>query len=182
MQRSKLLFSAFFISTLLMAGTAAAQAETVEAEVFEATSEGDGASVGTVFFIDSPEGLQIRTNLRGLPPGEHGFHVHENPDCSPTRAADGQVTPAGGAGGHYDPLKTGKHLGPNGGGHRGDLPRLVVGADGTAMGTMDARLVNVKASEFKNRAVMIHAGGDNYSDQPVTLGGGGARLACGVTK
>jgi Cu-Zn family superoxide dismutase len=29
---------------------------------------------------------------------------------------------------------------------------------------------------------MIHAGGDNYSDTPVTLGGGGARVACGVVK
>jgi Cu-Zn family superoxide dismutase len=29
---------------------------------------------------------------------------------------------------------------------------------------------------------MIHAGGDNYSDQPVPLGGGGARIACGVVK
>jgi len=27
---------------------------------------------------------------------------------------------------------------------------------------------------------MIHAGGDNYSDQPEPLGGGGGRIACGV--
>ncbi len=27
---------------------------------------------------------------------------------------------------------------------------------------------------------MIHAGGDNYSDTPEKLGGGGARVACGV--
>lgn len=27
---------------------------------------------------------------------------------------------------------------------------------------------------------MIHAGGDNYADQPAPLGGGGPRLACGV--
>jgi superoxide dismutase, Cu-Zn family len=27
---------------------------------------------------------------------------------------------------------------------------------------------------------MIHAGGDNYADQPQPLGGGGARIACGV--
>ena len=29
---------------------------------------------------------------------------------------------------------------------------------------------------------MIHAGGDNYSDHPEALGGGGARVACGVDK
>ncbi|MBV8452160.1 MAG: superoxide dismutase, partial [Deltaproteobacteria bacterium] len=27
-----------------------------------------------------------------------------------------------------------------------------------------------------------HAGGDNYSDTPLPLGGGGARLACGVIR
>ena len=27
---------------------------------------------------------------------------------------------------------------------------------------------------------MVHAGGDNNSDQPEKLGGGGARVACGL--
>lgn len=26
---------------------------------------------------------------------------------------------------------------------------------------------------------MVHAGGDNYADDPKPLGGGGARIACG---
>jgi len=29
---------------------------------------------------------------------------------------------------------------------------------------------------------MIHAGGDNYADQPAPRGGGGARVACGAIK
>ena len=33
---------------------------------------------------------------------------------------------------------------------------------------------------LKGRALVIHVGGDNYADQPLPLGGGGARLACGV--
>jgi Cu-Zn family superoxide dismutase len=32
----------------------------------------------------------------------------------------------------------------------------------------------------KGKALMIHAGGDNYADQPKPLGGGGDRIACGV--
>ena len=39
-----------------------------------------------------------------------------------------------------------------------------------------------KLADVKGRAIMIHAGGDNYSDQPAPLGGGGARIACGVIK
>jgi Cu-Zn family superoxide dismutase len=37
-----------------------------------------------------------------------------------------------------------------------------------------------KLEDVKGRALMIHAGGDNYSDTPAKLGGGGARMACGL--
>jgi Cu-Zn family superoxide dismutase len=38
----------------------------------------------------------------------------------------------------------------------------------------------MKLSEVKGKALMIHAGGDNFADQPKPLGGGGERIACGV--
>ncbi len=38
----------------------------------------------------------------------------------------------------------------------------------------------LKLADLTGRALMIHAGGDNYSDQPEKLGGGGARIACGM--
>jgi Cu-Zn family superoxide dismutase len=82
------------------------------------------------------------------------------------------------AGGHYDPAKAGKHLGPKGAGHLGDLPALMVAADGTA--TQPMTVDRLKVADVKGRALMIHAGGDNYSDEPKPLGGGGARVACGV--
>ena len=41
---------------------------------------------------------------------------------------------------------------------------------------------NLAVKDLKGRSVIIHAGGDNYSDQPAPLGGGGARIACGVIK
>ncbi len=65
-------------------------------------------------------------------------------------------------------------------GHLGDLPVLTVGADGTASTAVTAP--RLKMSDVKGRSLMIHAGGDNYSDQPAPLGGGGARVACGVVK
>lgn len=180
MKGLKVLVSSIFLCTFVMAGAGLAQAEAVWGELFKSTPSGSGMSVGSVIFIDTPEGLQIRLALRGLPAGEHGFHVHEKPDCSPMRAADGSVTPAGGAGGHYDPTNTGAHLGPNGGGHKGDLPLLVIDSKGFASGAMTVVLKGVKAADFKNRALMIHAGGDNYSDKPAALGGGGGRIACGI--
>jgi len=93
---------------------------------------------------------------------------------------DGKAVPALAAGGHYDPASTGKHEGPYGNGHLGDLPALYVAADGKA--TLPVLAPRLKVSDIKGRSLMIHAGGDNYSDAPALLGGSGARVACGVVK
>ena len=62
----------------------------------------------------------------------------------------------------------------------GDLPRVEVGADGAVKTQLTApRIKDVNA--LRGHAVMLHAGGDNYSDTP-PLGGGGARWACGVVQ
>lgn len=154
-------------------------AESVEAIVNSVTAQGVGASLGTVTFVDTEAGLEIRPKLTGLTPGDHGFHIHENPDCAP-KEKDGAMVAALAAGPHFDPAKTAKHAGPHGGGHKGDLPKLEVGADGQAVKPLV--LAGVKVSDIRNRSVMIHAGGDNYSDTPAPLGGGGARIACGVIR
>ena len=73
---------------------------------------------------------------------------------------------------------TGRHAGPEGNGHKGDLPVLEVAADGSARVTLTAPRLTV--ADAQGRALMVHAGGDNYSDEPKPLGGGGARIACGV--
>jgi len=141
--------------------------------------QGVGQSIGTVTITEGPGGLVFTPKLTGLLPGSHGFHVHQNPDCA-TASKDGKPVPGLAAGGHYDPAGTAKHLGPQGAGHLGDLPALIVGADGKATTAVVAP--RLKMSDMKGRSLMIHAGGDNYSDQPAPLGGGGARVACGVSK
>jgi Cu-Zn family superoxide dismutase len=160
---------------------AAAVAEVKEASVIvpvhSVDAQGVGASIGTIEIRDSAGGLELIPNLKGLTPGEHGFHIHENPNCGP-KEKDGKMTAALAAGGHFDPHATGKHLGPHGGGHEGDLPKLDVGADGTA--TKVLSVAGVRLAQIRNRSLMIHAGGDNYSDAPAPLGGGGARVACGI--
>ena len=75
-------------------------------------------------------------------------------------------------------MHTKQHLGPDGHGHLGDLPALNVLADGTVKTSF--YMPKLTAEKIKNRAIVIHAGGDNYSDQPQPLGGGGERIACGI--
>ena len=179
MKKLKQITCLFALGAFVLILGGPAQAASFKAEMFLATEKGPGANIGTVTFTDTPAGLEIKTDLKGLPPGKRGFHVHEKADCS-TVEKDGKGQPAMAAGGHYDPGKTGKHLGPDAGGHLGDLPLLEVSADGTAKVTLLAK--KPKAGDFKDRALMIHAGGDNYSDEPASLGGGGARIACGLIK
>jgi len=132
---------------------------------------------GTVVVKQTADGIELDTNLSGLPPGEHGFHLHEHGSCAPADK-DGKPTAGEAAGGHYDPAGTKAHKGPDGGGHKGDLPKLQVGADGTAKTTLRVR--GLTLADVAGKALVIHEGGDNYSDTPKPLGGGGARIACGV--
>src|SRR5262245_3281905 len=89
-------------------------AATVHTMLQMATPSGPGADVGMVTITDSAQGAQIALDLHGVPPGERGLHVHQNDSCAASLGPDGKVIPAGAAGGHYDPAKTGHHMGPEG--------------------------------------------------------------------
>lgn len=140
--------------------------------------KGLGAAIGNVVISESPHGLVFTPKLSGLTPGLHGFHVHQNPDCMP-REQDGKMIPALAAGGHYDPGNSKKHGSPWSDGHLGDLPPVYVDANGNAAQPVLAP--RLKMADLKGRALMIHVGGDNHADHPAALGGGGARMACGVS-
>jgi Cu-Zn family superoxide dismutase len=160
---------------VLLAGPALAAELTVPVNAVDAS--GGGAEIGSIRLRDGGKGLVLTPRLSGLSPGPHGIHVHENPSCQP-KEQDGKMVPALAAGGHYDPHKAGRHEGPWGHGHLGDMPALSVDGDGTARDPLVAP--HLKVADLKGRAIVIHAGADNYSDQPKPLGGGGGRVACGV--
>lgn len=136
------------------------------------------SSVGQVTISESGYGLVFTPALSGLPAGMHGFHVHQAPDCAP-KEKDGKMVAALSAGGHYDPEKTNRHGTPWGDGHLGDLPPLFVDTHGNANQAVLAP--RLKMADMKGRSLMIHVGGDNHADHPAPLGGGGARMVCGVS-
>jgi Cu-Zn family superoxide dismutase len=141
--------------------------------------EGMGQQIGTVTIREAAQGIVLEPDLKGLPSGSRGFHIHQNPDCGPGQN-NGQTAVGFAAGGHLDPAGSGKHLGPQGIGHLGDLPALVVNNSGVANQPVVATRLSMK--DVQGRALMIHEGGDNYADEPKPLGGGGGRIACGVIR
>ena len=146
--------------------------------IYLVSASGIAASIGTVSFQESPNGLIITPALWKLPSGEHGFHIHEKPSCE-AAMKDGKMGAALAAGGQYNRDNRAQHRTPQ---HRhlGDLPALTVNEKGFA--TQAVIAPRLKLSDIQGRAIMIHAGGDNYSDTPKPLGGGGERIACGVIK
>lgn len=157
---------------------ASAMADTTVAMHF-VDETGNTVAAGTVVISASPHGLVFTPALKGLPPGLHGFHLHQNPSCEP-KEKDGKPVAALAAGGHYDPAGSNRHSTPWGDGHLGDLPPLHADASGVA--TQPVLAPRLKATDIIGRALMVHAGGDNHADHPAPLGGGGARMACGVIR
>lgn len=159
-------------------------ADAVEIEVNAISDKGVGKSVGKISASETERGF-LRLDLQlsnELPPGGHGFHVHQNPDCGPAEK-DGQMVAGAAAGGHFDPGNTGKHRGPSGDGHLGDLPILYIEADaedGSAGASHSLIAPRLKLADIRGRSLVIHSGSDNFKDEPQKLGGGGARIACGV--
>jgi Cu-Zn family superoxide dismutase len=173
----KVKFTALFFVLTMMAIPVVWTAETVD--MHRLTIEGTGEKIGTVTVSDTDYGTLFTPELSGLPPGLHGFHVHEKGNCGPAEK-DGKMVAGLAAGGHFDPDKTGSHTGPNENGHKGDLPPLYVDPSGFA--THSVLAPRIKSSELKGLSLMIHESGDNYSDTPEKLGGGGGRIACGAVK
>lgn len=164
-------------------GCGAASAADVVVPMHMITDKGIGVELGKVTLKESKRGtLLLDLDFQNiLPDGTHGFHVHENGDCGPAMK-DGKMVAGLAAGGHYDPAKTGKHLGPSGDGHLGDLPAIYVEIDEDGFKPVNHTLTapRLKMADILGRSLVIHADGDNYRDDPLPLGGGGARVACGV--
>lgn len=126
---------------------------------------------GTVAFTPVNGGLRIVTRVEGLPPGDHGFHIHEFGDCT---------TPDGtSAGGHFNPQGA-PHAGPDAEArHVGDLGNLTADTEGVATyDRVDGAVQLHGPHGIIGRGVIVHAGADDLTSQPT--GGAGARLACGV--
>ncbi|MFC0684699.1 superoxide dismutase family protein [Novosphingobium clariflavum] len=136
----------------------------------------DGKPLGTVSVQQTPAGVLVTTDLKGLPEGDHGFHFHEKGLCD----AAGKFASAGGHFTAGDPVHG---LMSMGGPHGGDMPNQHVGPDGV----LKVQVLNTGVTiapgsksivDADGTALVIHANADDYTSQPA--GNAGGRIACAV--
>jgi Cu-Zn family superoxide dismutase len=159
----------------LVAVTSVAIAQQRSFDINRISDSGVGEKIGTATVAEVKNGVSFKITVTGLPKGQRGFHVHEKGDCGPA-TKDGKMTAGVAAGDHFDPEERKSHRGPRGKGHKGDLPKLTATEKGIDQTVTAPRL---KLADIAGRALIIHEGGDTYSDQPES-GGGKRRIACGV--
>ncbi|ASY65163.1 Superoxide dismutase [Cu-Zn] precursor (plasmid) [Sinorhizobium sojae CCBAU 05684] len=164
-----------FAFLFALAGPAAGQeqattAPSVARAVFLNTS---GESIGTATLKSTPNGVLIEAKLANLPPGIHGFHIHEVGTCDPATGFES-------AGGHLG-------SGPHGfmveeGPHAGDLANQTARDDGTMLVEVFNERVSFDGEmslfDDDGAALVVHATADDYRSQPA--GTGGDPIACGV--
>jgi superoxide dismutase, Cu-Zn family len=155
--------------------TGVAIAQQLSVDINRISESGVGEKIGTVAVSEGKGGVTFKVSVKGVPKGQHGFHVHDKGDCA-AASKDGKMMAGFAAGPHYDPAGTKSHKGPKGEGHKGDLPALTASPKGINQTVTASHL---KLDDVRGRALMIHDGGDNYTDNPEN-GGGGGRIACGV--
>lgn len=138
---------------------------------------GQGADVGTALLRPVEGGVKVTLEVHGLPPGTHAFHVHAVGKCDDPEFKS--------AGPHFNPGHRKHGLRNPEGHHAGDLPNLVVGADGTGKAETVVRGVTLGEGPTsllgpEGTALVVHASPDDEVSDPA--GNAGARIACGVVR
>ncbi|KGR90206.1 superoxide dismutase [Ureibacillus massiliensis 4400831 = CIP 108448 = CCUG 49529] len=147
--------------------------ETLQAEAKMVNA--DGNELGVVNFTESNEGVMISLNLKDVPEGERGIHIHAVGKCEPPTFES--------AGDHFNPTEMKHGVENPEGPHAGDLPNVtpengVVASEYLAKNlTLQKGMANSLLDE-DGSAIVLHENADDYKTDP--SGESGGRIGCGV--
>lgn len=165
--------AAAFVASLAFAQTPLpAPSATAKATLKPTTAPGSQGIAGEMTLAQRGTLVVVEGTVTGLRPNtEHGFHIHENGDCS----GDGMA-----AGGHFNPDG---HAHANPGQkmrHSGDLFNLKADAAGRATFKQEVDTIALTPGKYSviGKPFVVHAKADDYKSQPA--GDSGGRVACGV--
>jgi len=163
--------AAIAIASWLLLGGCSSEPTAVEKLRCDLQPTAGNTVSGWISFAPMADHVHVTAEVKGLAPGKHGFHVHEKGDCS---SGDGKS-----AGGHFNPAGA-PHAGPDAEKrHAGDLGNLEADGAGIAKHDRMDRVLRLSGEDsILGRAVIVHAGEDDFTTQPT--GAAGARVACGV--
>lgn len=158
--------------------TAVSEASTPPESISVALIGVNNQSVGSAQFTAVKDGVQLDVQVSGLPPGVHGLHIHEKAMCeAPTFDS---------AGGHFNPqMKEHGFLNPKGA-HAGDLPNLIVDAQGNGKFSAVTKAVILEKDKPNSliktdgSSLVVHEKADDLKTDP--SGNSGKRIACGAVK
>ena len=132
-----------------------------------------GNTTGTVTFTDMGEKVKVAIDLQGVPPGKHGFHIHEKGDLSAPDLSS--------AGGHFNPGGH-PHAGPDTQPrHAGDLGNVTADESGKVKKEMTVDNIDVGSganNDIVGKSVILHVKADDLKSQPT--GDAGGRIAGGL--
>jgi Cu-Zn family superoxide dismutase len=136
--------------------------------------DASGQDLGTLTLTPGGQGIAVAGRLTGLPPGEHGIHLHAVGRCDAPKFES--------AGDHWNPTNSQHGTATPKGPHSGDLPNLTVAGDSsvTVQATTPGGMLrdSLGLLDTDGAAVIVHAKPDDNRTQP--SGGSGDRIACGV--
>lgn len=170
-------------------GPASSAQTNAEPSVTVQMKDGKGQPVGTIEVRQTAHGTVFIANLQNLPPGAHGFHIHERGRCEGPNFQS--------AGEHLNPTKSQHGYESPQGFHAGDLPNIHVAKDGTATAEFHSNQVTLRGEtgavtgsnqpqaaagnpvplmSSNGTAIVVHARADDYRSSDSA----GGRIACGV--